>query len=167
MRYSPPIAPLAVLSFFPVLIAPAPPAFPPPFPPPEPPAPFDRLRDLSPYYSGSFCGVLAALGEEAFAAAWAAGEALPLEEAIAAALALPTAPLPGSPSTAHDRLTAREREVLGLLAAGQTNRGIAEALVLSRRTVDRHLANIYAKIGARGRAEAAAYAVRQHLIPSP
>ena len=107
-----------------------------------------------------------ALGERAFTDAWAAGTAMSLEEAIAEALALPTEPRPDGPAVAGDPLTAREREVLRLLAAGHTNRGIAEALVLSRRTVDRHLANIYAKIGAQGRADAAAYAVRRHLIPA-
>jgi DNA-binding NarL/FixJ family response regulator len=56
--------------------------------------------------------------------------------------------------------------VLGLLVAGYTSRAIAEVLVLSVRTVDRHLANIYAKIGAANRAEAAAYAVRHGLVPS-
>jgi DNA-binding CsgD family transcriptional regulator len=53
--------------------------------------------------------------------------------------------------------------VLRLLAAGATSREIAGALVLSVRTVDRHLGNIYAKIGARNKAEAVAYAVRHGL----
>ncbi len=60
-------------------------------------------------------------------------------------------------------LTAREAEVLGLLAAGKTNSEIAEALVLSRHTVVRHLANAYAKIGATNRAEATAFATRHGL----
>ena len=54
--------------------------------------------------------------------------------------------------------------MLGLLAAGRTNRAIAEALVLSTGTVERHIANIYAKIGARGRADATAYALRHGLL---
>ncbi|MGH2600455.1 MAG: helix-turn-helix domain-containing protein, partial [Dehalococcoidia bacterium] len=61
-------------------------------------------------------------------------------------------------------LTEREVEVLRLLAAGRTNPEIAERLVLSAGTVARHTANIYAKIGARGRAEAGAFAVRSGLM---
>jgi len=62
-----------------------------------------------------------------------------------------------------DGLSKREVEVLGLLAAGQSNREIAESLVLSVHTVERHIANVYRKIGARGRAEAVLYAIGQGL----
>ncbi|MGE0542109.1 MAG: AAA family ATPase [Dehalococcoidia bacterium] len=65
-----------------------------------------------------------------------------------------------------DGLTDREVEVLRLLAAGQTNREIAGTLVLSARTVDHHIANIYRKINARRRADAAAYAQRVGLAPA-
>ena len=57
------------------------------------------------------------------------------------------------------RLSAREAEVLQLLADGLTNREIADRLVLSERTVDRHVANAYTKIGAHSRAEATRFAV--------
>jgi DNA-binding CsgD family transcriptional regulator len=60
-------------------------------------------------------------------------------------------------------LSDREVEVLVLLAAGATNKAIAEALFLSIKTVERHLLNAYRKIGARGRAEATAFALRHHL----
>jgi DNA-binding CsgD family transcriptional regulator/pimeloyl-ACP methyl ester carboxylesterase len=60
-------------------------------------------------------------------------------------------------------LTRREVEVLRLLAAGQTNHEIAQTLYLSVRTVERHVANIYGKIGARGRASATAYALTHGL----
>jgi pimeloyl-ACP methyl ester carboxylesterase/DNA-binding CsgD family transcriptional regulator len=60
-------------------------------------------------------------------------------------------------------LTARELEVLRLIANGQTNSEIATELVLSMRTVARHITNIYGKIGARGRADATAYAIRHGL----
>ena len=62
-------------------------------------------------------------------------------------------------------LTAREVEVLRSIAAGKTNREIAAELVLSVPTVERHVANIYAKIGASRRVEDAPYAVRQGLGP--
>ncbi len=62
-----------------------------------------------------------------------------------------------------DRLTARELEVLRLVASGRSNREIAQQLVLSLRTVERHINNLYAKIGARGKADATAYAFRHGL----
>jgi DNA-binding NarL/FixJ family response regulator len=61
-------------------------------------------------------------------------------------------------------LTAREAEVLRRLAGGKTNNEIAGELHVSVRTVERHIANIYAKIGARGRANATAYALTHNLI---
>jgi DNA-binding CsgD family transcriptional regulator len=62
-----------------------------------------------------------------------------------------------------DGLTAREVEVLRLLASGQTNAEIAGTLVISVHTVERHLANAYRKIGVRNRAEAAAYTLQAAL----
>jgi pimeloyl-ACP methyl ester carboxylesterase/DNA-binding CsgD family transcriptional regulator len=69
-----------------------------------------------------------------------------------------------SPRDSPGGLTARETEVLRLVAAGQTNSEIAEELSLSVRTVERHIDNLYGKIGARGRADATAYALRQGLL---
>ena len=61
-------------------------------------------------------------------------------------------------------LTAREIDVVRLLAGGQTNQEIAEELVVSVRTIERHIGNIYGKLGARGRAHATAYALTRGLI---
>lgn len=61
-------------------------------------------------------------------------------------------------------LTAREVEVVRLLASGLTNDEIAEQLVLSVRTVERHVSNIYGKLGARGRAQATAFALTSGLV---
>jgi len=55
-------------------------------------------------------------------------------------------------------------EVLGLLAAGKTNPGIAAALGISPKTVTHHVTSILSKIGASNRTEAAAYAVRTGLV---
>ena len=76
--------------------------------------------------------------------------------------------LPHGPEipTYPDGLTQREVDVLRLVAGGRTSREIAESLVLSPRTVDRHIANIYAKIGAHGKADAVAYALRHNLAAS-
>jgi DNA-binding CsgD family transcriptional regulator len=60
-------------------------------------------------------------------------------------------------------LTRREAEVLGLLAAGHSNKEIASRLFLSERTVERHLTTIYRKTGVHRRTEATAYALRHGL----
>ena len=62
-----------------------------------------------------------------------------------------------------DGLSRREAEVLALLAAGRSNREIAEALVISDRTVARHLTNTYRKIGVTSRTQAARYAINHGL----
>ena len=64
----------------------------------------------------------------------------------------------------NSQLTHREREVLGLLVVGHTDRKIAEALTISPRTVNRHMSNIFIKLDVPSRAAAAAYAVRRGLI---
>jgi predicted ATPase/DNA-binding CsgD family transcriptional regulator len=70
---------------------------------------------------------------------------------------------PQSSSESSAGLSRREREVLRLLAAGNSNQEIAAALVLSVYTVQNHLASIYAKVGARSRVDATAYALRHGL----
>jgi ATP/maltotriose-dependent transcriptional regulator MalT len=61
-------------------------------------------------------------------------------------------------------LTAREREVLRLIAAGRTNKGIAGELCLSRRTIDRHVSNILVKLDVPSRAAATAFAYAHQLL---
>lgn len=63
-----------------------------------------------------------------------------------------------------DDLSERELEVLALLVQGKTNREIAEELLISLPTVKTHLRNIYGKLGAANRAEAASLAIRHGLI---
>jgi DNA-binding NarL/FixJ family response regulator len=76
----------------------------------------------------------------------------------------PTQAAPAAPAADPSGLSTREIEVLRLVAAGRSNREIAEALVISTNTVDRHVSHILAKIGAANRAEAAAYAAKQRLL---
>ena len=93
-----------------------------------------------------------------------------LAQCTTAPEALPRGAGAPAPSTGHASpagLSAREVEVLGLLAAGATNKEIAAALVLSPGTVTQHLVNIYTKIGARRRADAAAFALQHGLAPPP
>ena len=61
-------------------------------------------------------------------------------------------------------LTARECQVLRLVAAGKTNREIAAELVISEHTVSRHLQNMFMKLGVTSRAAATAYAYEHHLV---
>ena len=102
----------------------------------------------------------AALGEVSFATVWEAGQALPLAQAVAEALnpAASTMLLPES-------LSSREVDVLRLLASGLTDREIAEALFVSVRTVEGHVARIFPKLGVRTRTAAARAAIAAGLIP--
>jgi non-specific serine/threonine protein kinase len=159
------------------------------------PAPPSEMAD----YQRTAADARAAIGEERFAEIWAAGNALSLEEAVsfamdeskAAELAHantmrePTRRVPVEPATRTAEpgsrldvrddgsvsvpLSAREREVVACIAAGLSNRQIAEQLVLSVRTVERHIENVYNRLGISGRAGRAivtAYALRHHLIES-
>lgn len=68
------------------------------------------------------------------------------------------------PARAAAGLTAREVQVLRLVAQGATNRAIGSALGLSERTIDRHVSNIFTKLGVSSRAAATALAYRSNLI---
>ena len=61
-------------------------------------------------------------------------------------------------------LTKREVEVLHLVAKGHTDREVAGTLVISPRTVNRHLSNIFVKLDVPGRAAAVAYVIRQGIV---
>jgi DNA-binding CsgD family transcriptional regulator len=106
------------------------------------------------------------------AAAVAARTAVPIAELreagdLAGRLGMPDAAeraatlLGDAEATPPAGLTPREAEILRLLAGGRTNREIADTLVLSVHTIERHLANAYRKIGARNRADATAFALRE------
>ncbi len=71
---------------------------------------------------------------------------------------------PRRPKSAVAPLTGREQQVLRLLANGRTGKEIASGLGISLATVQRHIANIYAKIGARGRVAAVAYAFEHGMV---
>ena len=62
-------------------------------------------------------------------------------------------------------LSERETEILGLLAQGLTNKDIAQTLIVSVRTVEAHLRNLFAKLGVRSRTEAALWAVQHGHRP--
>ncbi|MDP6665632.1 MAG: LuxR C-terminal-related transcriptional regulator, partial [SAR202 cluster bacterium] len=91
----------------------------------------------------------------------------PLRERLAALRELaesrPSTAVPNSRRTGVDGFTARETDVLKLIAAGMSNQQIADELVISIHTVIFHVRNILSKIGAANRAEAAVYAAQRGL----
>jgi DNA-binding CsgD family transcriptional regulator len=97
----------------------------------------------------------------------ARGEGLDLMAAAGLMLAHVDRSGPGR-ATGHlqRRLSRREREVLANVAEGHSSKEIGGLLGLSSRTVERHLANLYAKIGARGRADAIAVGLRMRALAS-
>jgi DNA-binding NarL/FixJ family response regulator len=68
------------------------------------------------------------------------------------------------PGDRREELTARELEVVKLIAEARTNRQIAEALKVSEKTVESHRGNVLAKLGMRDRVELARYAIRRGLV---
>ncbi len=68
------------------------------------------------------------------------------------------------PESRREELTARELEVVKLIAEARTNRQIAEALKVSEKTVESHRGNVLAKLGMRDRVELARYAIRKGLV---
>jgi DNA-binding NarL/FixJ family response regulator len=122
-------------------------------------------------YENDLAAIRAGLDDPTFAARWAEGHAMTLEQGIAEAQALKTrAPAiqePEAPRHAQDAppgpthldmLTPREREVASLIALGLSNREVASRLVVSKRTVDAHMASILAKLGFANRAQVAVWA---------
>jgi predicted ATPase/class 3 adenylate cyclase/DNA-binding CsgD family transcriptional regulator len=142
----------------------------------------EALRDamgtpIAPVYRASYERSVATartqLGEKAFAAAWAEGRAMTPEQALATQgremipSTMPARPASTSPvkSPTHPAgLTAREVEVLRLLAMGLTDAQIAEQLVLSLHTVHAHLRTIYSKLEVTSRTAATRYAFEHQLM---
>lgn len=94
------------------------------------------------------------LPEATFQAEQTAGQTLSLEQAIQYAQNLPLKPAaPPAARKPQDALTGREREVAALIAQGKSNSEIAAELVLSKRTVEKHIANILSKLTLTSRAQ--------------
>jgi DNA-binding NarL/FixJ family response regulator len=72
-----------------------------------------------------------------------------------------------APQVGLTSLTAREREILTLVAQGHSNRDIAERLVISERTARTHVSNVLSKLHLSSRTQAALLAIREGLIPPP
>jgi DNA-binding CsgD family transcriptional regulator len=126
-------------------------------------SPFERSY-FEPYISAA----QGRLDEASWDAAWAEGRALTLEQAVEYALETrpdeepqeEPSPKPSYPGG----LSAREVEVLRLVARGMTNAQIAGELFVSPRTVNWHLGSVYRKLGFSSRAEATRYAAEHDLL---
>jgi DNA-binding CsgD family transcriptional regulator/tetratricopeptide (TPR) repeat protein len=107
------------------------------------------------------------LGEKALNLAWAEGRTMTPEQVLAMqgreVVSVPTMIVTTSSSTYPAGLTAREVEVLRLVAGGLTNSEIAEELRLSEKTIAHHLTHIFNKTTSENRAAAAAFAIRHGL----
>ena len=91
------------------------------------------------------------------------GHGLPVGPAGASAVVRTVVGEPAAAKPNTFGLSGREREVLGLIAQGRTNREIGERLFISQKTVGVHVGNILSKLGVSGRVEAAAVAIRLGL----
>ena len=136
-------------------------------------APMEPARRAA--YERHLAATRAQLTEEAFATAWAEGRALTPEQAVAALGQAPILEQPtagAQPSVSRDQpsapcpagLTAREVEVLRLVAGGLTDAQIAERLLLSPRTVHAHLRAIYGKLEVGSRSAATRYALDHNVV---
>jgi DNA-binding CsgD family transcriptional regulator len=127
-------------------------------------------------YARSVEAARSSLDGKAFAAAWAEGQAMTSAQVLAA-LELPMIsslspePTQGAPTLAPpakvsptDGFTAREVEILRLVAQGKTDAQVAEQLVISPRTVNWHLTSIYSKLGVSSRAAATRYVIEHHVV---
>jgi predicted ATPase/DNA-binding CsgD family transcriptional regulator len=129
-----------------------------------------------PIYDRTLAEARNQLGEKTFAMLWAEGQSMTPEQAFtseAHLLAIKTAnrgalALPANPrsttSPFPETLTMREIEVLRLVAAGLSNKQIAERLVISTSTVDTHIQSIFHKLAVSSRSGATRYAVEHRLV---
>lgn len=109
----------------------------------------------------------AGLTETAFLTEHAVGHTFSLEQAVAYAQDVTLkASAAQSARKKLDELTAREREVAALIAQGKSNGEIADELVVSKRTVESHIANILSKVGVTNRAQIVRWAIETGLVKS-
>jgi DNA-binding CsgD family transcriptional regulator/tetratricopeptide (TPR) repeat protein len=115
-------------------------------------------------YEGRLAVARSQLGEAVWIAAWAEGRAMDSEQAVDYALEQEAAPDFTAPEPYPSGLSAREADVLRLVATGMTNAEVAEKLFLSSRTVGWHLGSIYRKLGSHSRTEATRFAADHDLL---
>jgi predicted ATPase/class 3 adenylate cyclase/DNA-binding CsgD family transcriptional regulator len=117
-----------------------------------------RFKVYDAWYESSVTGLREALGQDDFDRVWAEGAALSIEEAIA--YAQRGRGERKRPSSGWASLTPSELGVVGLVAEGLTNKDVAGRLFVSPRTVQSHLAHVFAKLGVTTRTQLAQEAAR-------
>ena len=125
-------------------------------------------------YEHAVAAVCSQLGKEAFTGAWAQGRTMTAEQVLAAhGPANMSPPMQAGqrptterkpPPTYPDGLTAREVDVLQLVAQGLTDAQVADKLVITRRTVNWYLTSVYGKIQVSSRSAATRYAIEHRLV---
>ena len=125
-----------------------------------------------PEHDRHLAAMRAQLGEAAFDKAWVKGQGMTFEEAVGYATkgSVVQAPQPEASQPTKirdcDDLTPRECEVAALIAQSKSNAEIAEAMVVSKRTVETHVTNILSKLRFSSRGQVAAWAIKKGLAPS-
>jgi predicted ATPase/DNA-binding CsgD family transcriptional regulator len=107
----------------------------------------------------------AALGDQAYAAAFRRGRQMPLAQALNDAEHTRRSTRSGQVNAGGaGSLTSREEEIAGLLAQGLSNKAIAKSLVIAQRTAETHVANVFVKLGLTSRSQVAAWVAEQRGI---
>ncbi len=124
-----------------------------------------------PEYEHTITAVRTQLGH-AFTKAWEEGQAMTFAEAITYAQSSPPVEKKPTGTSLSDAaklhpggLTSRECEIAALIAQSRSNAEIAEALVITKRTVETHIGNILSKLGFTSRGQIAAWALKRDLVP--
>jgi len=118
-----------------------------------------RFKVYDAWYESSVAALRTALGQDDFDRAWAEGSAMSIEEAIS--YAQRGRGERKRPSSGWESLTPAELDVVRLVAEGLTNKDVAARLFISPRTVQAHLAHVFAKLGVASRTQLAQEASRQ------
>ena len=127
------------------------------------------VRELE-HFTTHWQAVQAALGETMYEAVWHVGRSVPLNQAVVEAAAFAqsataaAAAADAGPAPTDGGLTKREQEVLRLVAAGRSDREIAETLFVARTTASKHVSAILDKLQAGSRTEAVAIALRDRML---
>lgn len=129
--------------------------------------PICRVLPLPTGFDKAAATLQTALSQAGFGHAWEQGKNLSYEDLYLCALQACRIP---DRKPAHNEglslLTGRELDTLRLLAQGKTNQEISQELFVTLKTVEKHVANILHKLGAKNRTEATAWAIRQNLLES-
>jgi non-specific serine/threonine protein kinase len=123
------------------------------------------LPDLVCDHDKAVAATRAALGDQAYAAAFRRGKQMPLAESLDDGENARRSTRSRQPDAgAAGSLTSREKEVAGLLAQGLSNKAIAKSLIIAQRTAETHVANVLVKLGLTSRSQVAAWVAEQRGI---